>query len=649
MKAFDFIKVERRPFARLIRQSKDAFWRRLALTLAMVAVIATPLSAVEDSVLQSLAPAFERIPIQSEGRIKPLDTYARGQLLLLNEKSTVDGLKASEWLVELLLYPSDAHSRKVFKVRTDEVVQSVSLVPSPDHAYSFTELSKAMVPEMEMIEALRQKDSEELSPPEKQLVELYNKTLLYFDISRSLSGFLPDIVINETQLASDLGFTVGEAVSYYEIIKVKDVIGEKMGILEEALDREEKSEYEQGLIDLVSQLREKLRDLGSRSLRIVMPSGDIEALDWKTPWAMLDGHRLSELEFEMSEKLADLIRASLNKDYDRAMTVSDAFPSHALLESEMDRELGYNEGDYFYRSLYFYLLSALVLGGSALGFRKILYRISIISFVIGLGLHGYGILLRCIILERPPVSTLYESIIFVGFVIALAAIFFEWSRKNGIGTFLGTVSGAMLHFIGFSYASEGDTLGMLVAVLNSNFWLATHVLTITIGYGISFLAGLVAHAYLIVKALWPDNKSKAKELFRNAQGLSFVAIFFTTLGTILGGIWADQSWGRFWGWDPKENGALLIVLWLLIVLHGRLAGVYKELGYAVGLGLVNITVALAWFGVNLLSVGLHNYGFDDGVATNLFIYCVFELVFCIGVGLIANVRMNAGSTVPKTT
>ena len=106
-----------------------------------------------------------------------------------------------------------------------------------------------------------------------------------------------------------------------------------------------------------------------------------------------------------------------------------------------------------------------------------------------------------------------------------------------------------------------------------------------------------------------------------------MALFFTMFGTILGGIWADQSWGRFWGWDPKENGALLIVLWHLMVLHLRISGLIKPLGYAYAISLVNIVVAIAWFGVNLLNVGLHSYGFTDNVATNLILFIVFELVF----------------------
>ena len=121
-----------------------------------------------------------------------------------------------------------------------------------------------------------------------------------------------------------------------------------------------------------------------------------------------------------------------------------------------------------------------------------------------------------------------------------------------------------------------------------------------------------------------------KSIFKNLFGLTLIALFFTLFGTILGGIWADQSWGRFWGWDPKENGALLIVLWQLMIIHMRLSGIAKPAEFALGMVLNNIIVAIAWFGVNLLQVGLHSYGFDNGVATNLFIFILLELMIGFG-------------------
>jgi ABC-type transport system involved in cytochrome c biogenesis permease subunit len=166
----------------------------------------------------------------------------------------------------------------------------------------------------------------------------------------------------------------------------------------------------------------------------------------------------------------------------------------------------------------------------------------------------------------------------------------------------------------------------LVAVLNSNFWLATHVTTITTGYGATVICSLIGHLYLIKAVFKPNDKAQLKTIYNNMLAMTFIALFFTMFGTILGGIWGDQSWGRFWGWDPKENGALLIVMWLLMMIHLKISGLAKGEGYALGLVLANITVALAWFGVNLLSVGLHSYGFTEGVALNLFVFILAEVL-----------------------
>ena len=186
--------------------------------------------------------------------------------------------------------------------------------------------------------------------------------------------------------------------------------------------------------------------------------------------------------------------------------------------------------------------------------------------------------------------------------------------------------GVVLHFIAFGYEDDGESMGVLVAVLNSNFWLSIHVTTITFGYGVSLISGLMGHIYLIKASIIKTNKNELNKIYNNVYALTLVALFFTLFGTILGGIWADQSWGRFWGWDPKENGALLIVLWHLMMLHLRMSGMVRAIGFAYGVSLVNIVVAIAWFGVNLLNVGLHSYGFTDNVAMNLFCFILVELL-----------------------
>ena len=141
----------------------------------------------------------------------------------------------------------------------------------------------------------------------------------------------------------------------------------------------------------------------------------------------------------------------------------------------------------------------------------------------------------------------------------------------------------------------------------------------------------MGHFYFIIKLLNNSSWSYLKELGNNMVTLNLVALFFMLFGTILGGIWADQSWGRFWGWDPKENAALLIVMWQLLMVHLRISGWVRPLEFAFGMIISNIFLAFGWFGVNLLGVGLHSYGFTDSIASNLALFILFELWFAIGI------------------
>jgi ABC-type transport system involved in cytochrome c biogenesis permease subunit len=153
---------------------------------------------------------------------------------------------------------------------------------------------------------------------------------------------------------------------------------------------------------------------------------------------------------------------------------------------------------------------------------------------------------------------------------------------------------------------------MMRAVLDSNFWLATHVVVVTIGYAATFLSGFLAFVY-IVRGVFTRSldKATADALARMVYGIVCFATLFSLVGTVLGGIWADQSWGRFWGWDPKENGALIIVIWNAIILHARWGGLVRQRGLMALAIFGNIVTSWSWFGVNMLGVGLHSYGFMD--------------------------------------
>ena len=116
-------------------------------------------------------------------------------------------------------------------------------------------------------------------------------------------------------------------------------------------------------------------------------------------------------------------------------------------------------------------------------------------------------------------------------------------------------------------------------------------------------------------------------------GVTCFAVLFSFVGTILGGIWADQSWGRFWGWDPKENGAAMVVLWNAVILHARWGGLVRERGLACLAIFGNCIIAWSWFGTNMLGVGLHSYGFMESAVFWLITFIGSQLLL-IGIGMI---------------
>ena len=140
-------------------------------------------------------------------------------------------------------------------------------------------------------------------------------------------------------------------------------------------------------------------------------------------------------------------------------------------------------------------------------------------------------------------------------------------------------------------------------------------------------AGLLGAIYVIRGVLTPSlTPTEGKDLARMVYGTLTFALFFSFVGTVLGGLWADDSWGRFWGWDPKENGALIIVLWNCLVLHAKWDGMAKDRGLAILSTLGLIAVTWSWFGTNQLGAGLHAYGFTNAARIGLFVCWSVSLV-----------------------
>ena len=256
-----------------------------------------------------------------------------------------------------------------------------------------------------------------------------------------------------------------------------------------------------------------------------------------------------------------------------------------------------------------YAAAGILLLPSNLG--RVGYATAWVLAGIGFLLQAAGFAARVAIAGRPPVTNMYESVIWVAFGTILFALIFEAIYRSRY-FLLGAVPVAVASLI----LADTQTLALdrsihpLVPVLRDNFWLTTHVLTITLSYAAFALALGIGHLALakVIRGRGPD-AALYNYLYRTLQ----VGVLLLATGTILGGVWANYSWGRFWDWDPKETWALITLLGYLIVLHGRIAGKWAGFGMAVGAVLAFQGVFMAWYGVNfVLGVGLHSYGFGTG-------------------------------------
>jgi ABC-type transport system involved in cytochrome c biogenesis permease subunit len=261
----------------------------------------------------------------------------------------------------------------------------------------------------------------------------------------------------------------------------------------------------------------------------------------------------------------------------------------------------------FYTSMSLYVLAFLVAVLSWLRWPEALGRTAfwLIGLAFALGTVGIGA--RMWLESRPPVTNLYSSALFVGWGAVALCVVLEYVYRNAIGSVAAGLIGFATLVIAHHLSLGGDTMEMMRAVLDSNFWLATHAVTVTVGNSPTFLAGFLAIIYVVRGALTRSlDQATADALAKMIYGIVCFATLFSFVSTVRGGIWADQSWGRFWGWDPKENGALHIVVWNAIILHARWGGLVKARGLSMLAIFGNIVTAWSWFGVNMLGVGLHS-------------------------------------------
>lgn len=253
--------------------------------------------------------------------------------------------------------------------------------------------------------------------------------------------------------------------------------------------------------------------------------------------------------------------------------------------------------------------------------------------------------LRTYVAVRVPLSSLYEIVLLVAMLLmAFESGAFIFCKRRTFSLMIPvTFMAALLLFFAKFVLEPGDTFRPIPAVLNSSVFLTIHVFTIALGFAGMILSGVVAHVALfrsrgqLAGSGVSLEQNRAGSLGESPRtpldsllyGTLVFGAVFTMLGTLLGGVWADFAWGRFWGFDPKECGALFVILWAMLLLHLRVGRLVDTHGFAL-LNCFNVIVTfLCWFGVNLLGVGLHSYGFQGGTAMWLAIFVAVDVLLIV--------------------
>lgn len=583
--------------------------------------------------------AFGRLPMLHDGRLKPLDSFARLHFRATTGKAAPQDNTALHWLAEALFNPARAVLEPRFAVPDADVRHRLGLPERNGDIYPFQDIAAAMMRQKELLEKLETTDTKEQTHDERALRMLFRHANDFRQTIGAFSLLLPVTMPFDPWVREQLKLPPDAPVTLLQLLKLKPSIMEQLqaivAVKKSDIVSYSAEEQRQALLAYQISMLEAVGDQNTL-LRFLPPQWDGDDT-WRAPWDITRqslGGAATVSFFIAWQKLATAWQQGDATGWDAALRDIERLNDVAqpdLRSAALGWEVWLNRWQPFKAGLLLVLAGLISLALSQLLAARGSTRLGRPSMLLAQGImvtallaQGVGLALRMAILQRPPVTTLYESTLFVSFTALACGLLLSWRRRVADGLAIGGGIAALLLLSSLVFGAEGDTLQVLVAVLDTNFWLATHVVCITTGYAATLVAGMMAHLYLLRRVLQPQNPLPQQQ--ERMHKTAIFALLFTAVGTMLGGVWADQSWGRFWGWDPKENGALWIVLWLIWLLHGRLAGQLAPLGFAAGLALVNIVVALAWFGVNLLSVGLHSYGFTDTAAYGLLVFCLVELL-----------------------
>jgi ABC-type transport system involved in cytochrome c biogenesis permease subunit len=602
--------------------------------------------------------AASTITVQDEGRFKPLDSLARVSLMAISSRSEFedDNRKmqpAMRWLLDVMssdaVDPLEGRAAgyKVFRIENDQVLSFLNLEKRPgSYRYSFREIFSSREKVMKIgdeFDRVSERPAKKQTIYEQKIAELSAKIRLYQNLQRRVLPLAIPPQENEKRWRSlaEIDEEIVDPVERTLVLRLQQKIAKENPKIFEDVQRDFVEELTARGINIaglteadkqhyVELIRERYRDAVNAEAKRLFPAA---ARDYA------NANRAEE--HPAADSFAAILRAWEARDvsgfnsavkYYRETYLNKAVPAEDARKSNY--ETMYNRFSAFYHCAALFII-AFVLGcASWLGWSKPLNRASMYVGLLALGVHSAAMLMRMYLQGRPPVTNLYSSAIFIGWGGVGVCLLLERIYQNGVGNVVGSLLGFGTMIIAHHLGMGKDTLEKLEAVLDTNFWLATHVTTVTLGYMATFIAGFIG-IYYIGRGMFTTTMTpeRSRATMSMLYGILCFATLLSFVGTVLGGIWADQSWGRFWGWDPKENGAVLIVLWNALVLHARWSGLAKHRGIAVLAVIGNIITFWSWFGTNQLQIGLHSYGRDSSL---VYICRYFWLVMLaiVAVGLL---------------
>jgi ABC-type transport system involved in cytochrome c biogenesis permease subunit len=581
---------------------------------------------------------FGRLPVLANGRIKPFDTVARSSLLMIQNRQRVvtpegERLSPAAWLLDVFYRPERADRYESFKIDSPEVLQLFGIADS-ERKITYTNPIARVMAIAGFLPSYRSRFAYERLAP--HFAELDRQAGLAAavegpqrDAFQRAVLELRQHVLHYQQLKHSLVMPDGRDF-LAELQQLQDQLPAGIAAVRARRDNQPHDEALAQRIVRAGEAFMRMQQIGN--LLPIPPLGEaVDDLAWQnTGQALLESFQTGMVN-PYALTYAGLGRAWRTQSADHFNTIvrlygeqlENRFSAHLR---KAGAEARFNAAAPFYHSMVLYAWAFLLAVISWLRWPDVLGRSAAWLLALAWIATTVGIGTRMWLEGRPPVTNLYSSALFVGWGSVGLCLVLEGVYRNAIASVAGGVIGFCTLLIAHHLSLGGDTLEMMRAVLDSNFWLATHVIVITIGYAAVFLAGFLAIIY-IVRGVFTRSldRSTADALGRMVYGIICFATLFSLVGTILGGIWADQSWGRFWGWDPKENGALIIVMWNAVILHARWGGLARTRGImALAVG-GNIVTSWSWFGTNMLGVGLHSYGFMDQAFVALVAFVISQL------------------------